>query len=200
MSLPSIPPTDQLALAPEAFRAALRDLKKVRQRSEVQLEEIPAPTRLAPYAVAFSADVFETSTDTEELATGRFILLYDPAGSDVWQGNFRIVTFIRADLEADVGTDPLVTEVAWTWLIEALEDHQADYCNAGGTATRVLSDSFGVLDGQGDTIDIELRASWTPSGDSLQKHLEAWAEMVCSFAGLPPVPEGVVALPQIRRN
>ena len=43
-----------------------------------------------------------------------------------------------------------------------------------------------------DSIDIELRASWTPDSSLVRNHLEAWADMVCTFAGLPPLPDGVV--------
>lgn len=164
----------------------------------MQLREIPAPKSLAPYAVALEAQVSENPG--EQLATGRFILLHNPNGSDLWQGPFRIVTFIRASLEADVGTDPLVGAVAWTWLVEALDHHGAEYTEAGGTATRVLSESFGALNSRADTIDIELRASWTPVGPNAQKQLEAWSDMVCTFAGLPPLPDGVTPIPLNKRN
>ena len=33
----------------------------------------------------------------------------------------------------------------------------------------------------------------------LGAHLEAWADLLCTVAGLPPLPEGVVALPGQRR-
>ena len=135
-----------------------------------------------------------------ELATGRFILLHDPDGSDLWDGTFRIVTYIRAQLEADIGNDALLGSVAWTWLVEALESHHAPYRSAGGTATRSLSESYGTLSDRQDSIDIELRASWTPASADVQAHLEAWSDMVCTFAGLPPLPEGVRALPNRRRN
>lgn len=166
-------------------------MRAARSRNELRLEEIPAPARLAPYGVALGAEVFDGD---EELATGRFILLHDPHGQDLWQGTFRIVTYIRAQLEPDMGNDSLMGNVAWTWLIEALESHGAQYCAAGGTATRILSESYGALSNRADVIDIEMRASWTPSGPQVQAHLEAWSQMVGTFAGLPPVPEGVTLL------
>lgn len=173
----------------------------------MRLEEIPAPSRLAPYAVALGAEVFapgvapgQESEDADELATGRFILLHDPEGSALWDGTFRIVTYIRAQLEADIGTDAMLGSVAWTWLVEALDTHRAGYRAAGGTATRILSESYGSLAGRPDSIDIELRASWTPASEDVKAHLEAWSDMVCTFAGLPPLPEGVSALPNRRRN
>jgi hypothetical protein len=210
-----------LSTVPPDFLAALASLRRAQGRSEVRLEEIPAPARLAPFAVALSAEVFEPAAsfarpqhgpaaaaladarageDDDELATGRFILLHDPAGSAVWKGNFRIVTYIRAQLDADMGNDAMLGSVAWTWLVEALQDHSARHTQAGGTATRVLSESFGGLSDRPETIDIELRASWTPSDPDVTNHLEAWMDMVCTFAGLPPLPAGVTALPRRRRS
>ncbi|MFC8411169.1 DUF3000 domain-containing protein [Arthrobacter sp. NPDC057259] len=204
--------------APADFLFALGTLREARCRSELRLDEIPAPARLAPFAVALGAEVMgpgdgtpgavhgpaaaalapAAGSDDVELATGRFILLHDPDGSEVWDGEFRIVTYIRAQLEPDMGNDEMLGSVAWTWLVEALENHRAPYRSAGGTATRVLSESFGTLADRPGAIDIELRASWTPEGRDIGAHLEAWADMVCTFAGLPPLPEGVAVLPRRR--
>ncbi len=206
-----------LSQVPPEFLNALAGLRRAKCRGELRLNEIPAPSRLAPFAVALGAEVLQEGRpgplpvhgparvalqqeQGEELATGRFILLYDPEGSEVWDGTFRVVTYIRAQLEPDMGNDALLGSVAWTWLVEALQNHNAGHRLAGGTATRILSESFGSLADRVDTIDIELRASWTPDSESVQNHLEAWADMVCTFAGLPPVPEGVSALPNRRRN
>ncbi|MGN6443381.1 MAG: DUF3000 domain-containing protein [Arthrobacter sp.] len=213
---------------PPDFLHALGTLRKARCRKELRLAEIPAPARLAPFAVALGAEVMvpgagapstpmhgpaalafaaasgtagpAADEDETELATGRFILLHDPEGSAVWDGEFRIVTYIRAELEPEMGTDQMLGTVAWTWLVEALENHKAGYRAAGGTATRVLSESFGTLAERPGSIDIELRASWTPDSSDVQAHLEAWSDMVCTFAGLPPLPDGVTALPPRRRS
>lgn len=181
---------------PGVFRTALRELRGAAPRREVRLRQIPAPEGLAPHAVALAADVVaDTDGLSPALATGRFVLLHDPAGSELWQGTFRVVTYIRAGLELDVAEDPMLGAVAWTWLVEALELRRADYSAAGGTATRILAESFGTLAERSDATEIEMRASWTPGGRAMGAHLEAWAEMVCAFAGLPPQPEGVTALP-----
>jgi hypothetical protein len=206
---------------PADFLFALGTLRQARCRSELRLEEIPAPSRLAPFAVALGAEVLApgdaggagavhgpaaaalapaSASDDVELATGRFILLHDPDGSAVWDGEFRIVTYIRAQLEPEMGNDEMLGSVAWTWLVEALDNHAAPYRSAGGTATRVLSESFGTLSDRPNSIDIELRASWTPASADITSHLEAWSDMVCTFAGLPPLPEGVSPLPRRRRD
>ena len=181
--------------APEEFLAAIEGLRTARLRPEVQIEDAPAPQRIAPYAVAFSADVV---VDEVELATGRFVLLHDPAGQDAWEGRFRVVTFARALLEPELGADPLVAEVGWTWLQEALAAADAEHVAAGGTVTRVISESFGALSERADTVEIEVRASWTPRGE-MGGHLQAWSYLLCTVAGLPPLPRGVAALSRHRR-
>jgi hypothetical protein len=206
---------------PADFLFALGTLRQAQCRNELRLEEIPAPARLAPFAVALGAEVTApggpagpaavhgpaaaaleraSGSDDVELATGRFILLHDPDGSAVWDGEFRIVTYIRAQLEPEMGNDEMLGSVAWTWLVDALEDHAAPYRSAGGTATRVLSESFGTLSDRPNSIDIELRASWTPATPDITSHLEAWSDMVCTFAGLPPLPDGVSPLHRRRRS
>lgn len=175
----------------------MASLRQARSRSELTLAEVPAPARLAPYGVALGADV---RADGDELATGRFILLHDPHGSALWDGTFRVVTYIRARLEADMGNDALLGNVAWAWLVEALEAEGAGYRRAGGTATRILSESYGTLVSHPDAIDIELRASWTPTSSDVRAHLQAWNNMVCTFAGLPPVPAGVTVLAERRHD
>jgi hypothetical protein len=183
------------------FAQALRDLRNARLRSEVSITEVPAPSRIAPHAVALSAEVVTTGVHPEgdELASGRFVLLYDPSAPEPWDGVWRVVTFARAELEPELANDPLLGAVGWSWLTEALGHHDATYVAEGGTITRVVSESFAGLKDRSATVEMEVRASWTPVGPDLGVHLQAWAEVLCTIAGLPPLPEGVVALPRQRR-
>ena len=66
-------------------------------------------------------------TRTTELATGRLVLLHDPAGHEAWQGTFRVVTYVRAELEPEMASDPLLPGVGWAWLTEALDGHGAGF-------------------------------------------------------------------------
>lgn len=185
---------------PEGFQRAVEALRAVRLRPEVQLEEVPAPGRIAPHAVALSADVVTgPAPDTEELASGRFVLLHDPAGQEAWHGTFRVVSFVRAELEPELGADPLLGQVGWTWLTECLDGAGAAATAAGGTVTRVVSDSHGALAERPPTVEIEIRASWTPTDADLAPHLRGWADLLCTVAGLPPLPEGVAPLPRRMR-
>ncbi len=182
--------------APPEFIRALRSLRGVTLRPEVHLEEAPGPARLAPYTAALVADVRAGRRDAEaeDLATGRFVVLYDPAGQEAWDGSFRLVTLVRASLEPEVGADPLLGEVAWSWFADALASADLDAHAAGGTVTRVLSQSFGALQERPELVELEIRASWTARHDDLAPHLRAWGTLLCTVAGLPPLPDGVVAL------
>ncbi|MFC0004010.1 DUF3000 domain-containing protein [Micromonospora siamensis] len=174
---------------PETFARAVSGLRSATCRPEIVLEEVGAPQRLAPYGFALSAGVHR---DDDEVATGRLILLHDPAGHEAWQGTLRLVTYVTADLEVDLAADPLLPGVGWTWLTDALEAHGARYRAAGGTITQTLSTRFGELAGPPAAGDIEIRASWTPLGENLSAHLLAWCTLLASTAGLPP--PGVTAL------
>lgn len=182
-------------IEPAAFVAAVEAVRAATLRPELVMTEIAAPGSLAPWAIALAADVTPARHGSDsELGTGRFVLLYDPAGSEAWGGQFRVVCYAQAPLETDIGVDPFLADVAWSWLTDALDSHGASYAAASGTATKILSTGFGELASQGDGAQIELRASWTPLDHQVGAHVESWAELLCMLAGLPPAIEGVSVL------
>jgi hypothetical protein len=180
--------------APAEFRRALDEFRSAPLRPEISCEEMPAPSRVAPYAAALTADVTMGGND---VATGRIVLLYDPAGNAAWEGTFRCVVYVRSELEPETVTDPMIGEVGWAWLTEALDAHQAEYAAPSGTVTRVVSESFGGMAEEPGRAEIEIRASWSPIG-GVGRHVEAWGQLLCSTAGLPPVPAGVIVMPSRR--
>jgi hypothetical protein len=184
--------------APEEFRRAVDALATAVWRPELAVEDIPAPQRIAPWSAAITADVL---VGDDEIGNGRLVLLHDPAGNDAWQGTFRCVTFARADVDPEMVTDPLLASVGWSWLLDALEAHGATYTAPSGTVTSVASESFGGMADHDPRAEVEVRASWTPvltDGEGLAAHLAAWAELLCTTAGLPPLPAGVVMMPPRR--
>ncbi|MFE1960882.1 DUF3000 domain-containing protein [Streptomyces sp. NPDC059479] len=198
---------------PSAFRTAVEALRSARLRPGIEIEPTPPPKRLAPYAYALEAAVVDGEDD---LADGRLILLHDPAGHEAWQGVFRLVTLVRAELEPEMAADPLLPEVCWSWLTGALEARGLSYGEAGGTVTRAGSYYFGGLAERRPATQIEIRASWTPREGragvpDTAAHLAAWCDLLCQIAGLPPATPGplqgpaeagsgagVVSLPQRR--
>ena len=177
------------------FLEAVEQLTSAVLRPEVVTDEIPAPQRIAPSAHAISGDVISTGGD--DIGTGRFILLHDPAGNDAWDGTFRCVTFARADIESEMASDPSLPSVGWSWLTDALESHEAAFHALSGSVTVVHTEGFGEMAADGASAQIELRASSTPTA-AIGPHVSSWSELLCALAGLPPLAPGVIPLPQRR--
>ena len=147
----------------KGFEDLVNSLRTITPRAEIVLEEVPAPQKLATYSFAFSADVSNglLGDDEDEIASGRFVLLHEPGGQDTWEGEFRCVTFVRADVDPVMQQDPLLPEVGWSWFLEALESDECALVAPSGTVTRVSTAHFVKLSPRNDASDIEIRASRT---------------------------------------
>lgn len=181
----------------EAFETRVQALLDVPIRPEFSIEQAPSPQRLAPHAFTLTADAVTDGSSASvgahvESASGRFVVLHDPDGVDEWEANDRIVIFARCDVEPELLADPLIHEVAWSWVTEALNNHEV--AQLGGTVTVSSGTSFGSMaERPGDGL-VEIRASWTPLEDDLTIHLSLWIEILATLAGLPPVPAGVATV------
>jgi hypothetical protein len=194
-------PEDRHRGADQAFRTAVAEIEsgvaeQGHRRPEISFEGEPPPRRLAPHAAAVAATV---EAGGKEIGWGRFVLLYDPAGQDGWAGQFRVIAYVRAELEPEIAADPLVGQVGWSWLTEALESRSANYAVPSGTVTRVVTEGFGSKRDDPVATEFEMRASWSPipaEGDrfELDRHVAAWADALCHACGLPPVAPGVAPL------
>jgi Protein of unknown function (DUF3000) len=175
---------------PEIFRAAVESLTNTGVRAEVRVEPLRAPQRLAPFSYAVSAEIIDAAGN--DLATGRLVLLHDPDGHEAWDGVLRLVAYASAELDDEMGIDPMLPAVGWSWLTDSLDDRAAAYRAAGGTVTQTTSTRFGDVHGPSTSVSIELRASWTADTADLSPHLHAFVDLLCTAAGLPP--EGVTVL------
>ncbi|HEY7144563.1 MAG TPA: DUF3000 domain-containing protein [Streptosporangiaceae bacterium] len=190
--------------AAATFRAAVAALEagiaaERESRDQLSFDSQPPPRKLAPFAAAVGATVRDGST---EIGWGRFILLYDPDGQPGWGGPLRIIAYIRADLEPEIAADPLVGQVGWSWLTEALDARTDGYGQTSGTVTRVVTEGFGGKQDEPVATEFELRASWSPAGPDpadpgLDGHVAAWCDALCTASGLPSA--GVTALRPRRR-
>jgi Protein of unknown function (DUF3000) len=193
---------DEFSTVATALRAAL-----AATRPEVVLTETRAPSKIAPHALAVLASVNRhggPSREDAEIAVGRLVLLHDPEGQAAWAGTYRIACFARADVEAEMGADPMLADVTWSWLMDALEANEADHDALAGTVTVTRSSRFGALaeddPEEGSSSEVELRCSWTPRWDTdPERHLSAFTQLLSDLAGLPPDVPGVVALTARRR-
>ncbi|MFD0996624.1 hypothetical protein HNR16_001254 [Pseudoclavibacter chungangensis] len=190
-----------LNVPPDGFEVAAASVREATFRSELEVAEIRPPSNLAPDAIALSGDVHPANHEEDsEFGTGRFVLLHDPDEPEAWRGSYRVVCFAQAPLEPEIGVDPFLSDVAWSWLVEALESRGALFEHPSGTATIVNAKGFGELDSQGEGSQIELRASWTPRNYDFGSHAAAWGELVCMLAGLPPVESDRVVSIRHRRG
>jgi hypothetical protein len=177
---------------PAQFRAAVTAMNSAVVRPEIELGPIRPPQRLAPFSYALGAEVRHPETDivperSEGDAFGRLILLHDPDGADAWDGTMRLVAYIQADLDSSEAVDPLLPEVAWSWLVEALDSRSSHVTALGGTVTATTSVRYGDISGPPRAHQLELRASWTATTPDLGVHVQAFCEVLEHAAGLPPV-------------
>ena len=120
------------------------------------------------------------------------MLLHDPDGHEAWDGVLRLVAYASAELDEQMGVDPMLPTVGWSWLTGALDERGAPYRAAGGTVTQTTSTRFGDLAGP------ETRCRWScarrgrPTPRTSRPHLLAFVDLLCTAAGLPP--EGVTVL------
>lgn len=186
----------------DSFALTVAQISDAVVRPDITLLQVPAPSRLAPFALAMTAEPTDIDSDA---FSGRFVLLHDPDGVDEWGGTFRAVIFARAQLETDLLNDDLVREVAWSWIIESTGD--LDISELGGTVTSNFGQSFGTLSDRPADGFVEVRSSWTPVEDStgvphddLGTHLTAWINILVCAGGLVPLPEGVSHVTHARRR
>lgn len=192
---------------PAAFTAAVTSLRAAEVRADAVVQETAAPGRLAPFAYACTVDLGEH-------ASGRLVYLHDPEGQPAWFGCDRLVAFARVEVEPVMASDPLLSDVVWTWLVESLEDRAAAHTALGGTVTTTTSYRYGSLAHVAPQHEVELRCSWTPVGTAagvhvlggtppavgaaldLAPHLAALVATLADMCGLPPDLPGVVGLPR----
>jgi DUF3000 family protein len=181
-----------------AFQAGLAGQGAL--RAEFSFDDVPAPKKLAPFAAATSATV---ERDGADIAWGRLVLLFDPVGHEGWPGCYRLISYVRAEVDEEIAADPMLCQVGWDWLIEALEARTPGYGTPSGTVTRVTTEGFGGKASEPATYGFEQRASWSPTsglGDDpaaldVAAHVSAWCDALAAAAGLPPLAPGTHTLP-----
>src|SRR6478609_6029304 len=176
---------------PAQFREAVAAMNATTVRPEIELGPIRPPQRLAPFSYALGAEVRHPETaivpeQSDGDAFGRLILLHDPEGAEAWDGTMRLVAYVQADLDSSEAVDPLLPEVAWSWLVDALEANTEHVTALGGTVTATTSVRYGDISGPPRAHQLELRASWTATTLELGPHVRAFCAVLEHAAGLPP--------------
>ncbi len=168
---------------PEEFRTALLSLREAPGHAGIEYEEVPPPRQLSPWSAALSLHTVKEEHGAP-LASGRFVILYDPDSQLGWDGNFRIVAQLRTSIDPEMSTDPLLTEAMWNWAYDCLEEAGAGFHSFTGTVTKEMSESFGGLTLTDSTFNVELRASWSPSTPYLGEHFQGWLTLIGRVSGI----------------
>lgn len=178
---------------PAQFAQALASLRAAARDVGLDVREIPAPTRAAAFAVALAGSLRRPGDD-EEIADGQFVLLFDPSDVAGADGTFRVLVLVRAELDPEMSSDPMLADVAWTWVEEATAPCGRIVEALGGSVTRTVTTSHGAVAQRPDRVELEIRASWTTTSSDAGAQLRAWAHVVRSSAGVPQLPDGVTSL------
>ncbi|MDO5747129.1 MAG: DUF3000 family protein [Actinomycetaceae bacterium] len=137
------------AVAPAPFIEALTSLRNATIPQGLAVEEVPGPSRSAPYTAAIRISGHSNAAthlhDNASDSVARFVILHDPSGQPGWNGTFRLIVMVHAPIEHDIAQDQFASEVAWSWFGEALEKAGAGYHDVAGTVTRTIDQSFGSI-------------------------------------------------------
>ncbi|WP_051197251.1 DUF3000 family protein [Jonesia quinghaiensis] len=178
--------------APAEFLTALAPLRQMSIPPALTLREIPARGAVAPFSAALSGEIKRSRRNPEMLAHGNLSVLYSPSLVPEWESRFRIAAIVRADIDHDMGRDPLLQQVARSWIDESLETTGALYSALRGTVTIVVSEKF-EEQGTGDLdTQLEIRMSWSPQPSGVQtvdwhleRHVESWMNLLFATSGSP---------------
>jgi len=171
---------------PEEFMRALLSLRQADHLPHILLEEVPPPRRLAPFTAALAMRTTDEDEAGQPLSTGRMVILHDPVEQIGWNGTFRVVCQLRAQVDAEMIGDPMLSEGVWGWMLDCLETAGAGFHDITGTVTREMSEAFGGLELRGSSLFVDVRASWTPNSEYLGEHLSGWADVMRRTAGIVP--------------
>ena len=142
---------------------ALLSLRQADHLAHILLEEVPPPRRLAPFTAALAMRTTDEDEAGQPLSTGRMVILHDPVEQIGWNGTFRVVCQLRAQVDAEMIGDPLLSEGVWGWMLDCLETAGAGFHDLTGPVTREMREAFGGLDLRGSSLFVDVRSSLTPN-------------------------------------
>lgn len=189
----AVEPSSLTSQTSSSFDALLRIVDGLDWAGDMDVERIAGPRGLAARSAALAAEV----NGRDRAASGRLVLLQENHDVEAWGADLRLASLVQAEVNPETANGPLVHEVGWSWLQEALAARHARWGARSGTVSTVSSRTFEGLQEDPDQVEIEIRASWTPLLDDpgqLVDHLLAWQDLVRTAAGLPGLSAGVVML------
>lgn len=175
-------PQGEASAPPSEFIESLLSLRSVTPPPHLTLTEIPAPQKITPFSAALHVESPSPDGDIPA-TTGRFVILNEPNKVIDWASRTRIIIQIRSEMDPEMGTDPLLAEVVWSWLHDAFDQNAVDAHHLKGTVTREISETFGDLELKRSDVEIEIKASWSTDSTNLAPHLQAWLDLASHTYG-----------------
>jgi len=183
--------------APAEFKAAALGLANPFLRSELHTHQIEAPKGIAPTALAFAAEVPDSTESPLHRGVGRLVFVHDPSQYETWGSNFRAIAYAKSPAETDLGKEDDSANYFWELLIRALRSHSAKITAEAGTITKMSSIGMGSISTEKASTEIEIRASWSPTDNDLAPHFAAWQDLVAAMAGFAIEGEAVIPISKI---
>ncbi|MDR1861580.1 MAG: DUF3000 family protein [Candidatus Ancillula sp.] len=169
--------------ASDAFSRILESIKSAQTVSQLKLTEVEAPKKLARFSVAIDG-VLEPN-----LATGKFIVMFDPKGDHELENDIRVIAFFEADYELE----KILEKKTSNTLIGRFENQlelvgaknitgnvSCSYDRHFGNSPESLLDP---LDGI-TTSEVSVRISWSTDDTNLLDDLIAWEKMIHFTVGI----------------
>lgn len=168
----------------DPLRGMLSGIAGLAVRREITLTQIPSPKGIAPESLAISAEI--NHEQTVDHGISRLVFCRDPEQPQGWNSDLRVIGYAKSPIEIDMAKDDYSAALAWEWLKENLTDAGAGFSQEAGTTTTIVSTGHGSLITQPQHGELEIRASWAPTGNDLTPHLLGWVELLAMISGLPP--------------
>lgn len=179
---------------PAEFKLAIQDLAAAYTRTELATHQIASPNGIAPAAIAFAAEVPDTTETASNRGVGRIVFLHDPSQLETWGSRMRVIAYVKSPLEAEMELEEDSANYYWDILKRSLSKHGAVSTHDAGTITKMSSTGMGALATERRKTEIEIRASWSPLGTTLAPHFAAWQDLVAAMAGFAIEGDSVVKI------
>lgn len=189
MSLYNVP--DDL---PSEFAEACLGLAEPKLRAELDTVQIDAPDKIAPFALAFAAQVPNRAETPMNRGVGRIVFIYDQSQSETWGSNMRVIAYAKSPYENEMALEDDYANFCWELLTRSLARNQVRYSHEAGTVTKMTATGMGSLSDEKVGSEVEIRASWSPTDLDLGAHFAAWQDLVAGLAGFSVEGETIIQL------
>jgi len=179
---------------PSEFATAAIGLANPKLRTELDTQQIDAPEKIAPFALAFATQVPNRAETPMNRGVGRIVFIYDESQFETWGSNMRVIAYAKSPYENEMALEDDYANFCWGLLTRSLTNNEVSFSHEAGTVTKMTATGMGSLSDEKVGSEVELRASWSPTDKDLAKHFAAWQDLVAGLAGFSVEGESIIQL------